>query len=261
MKELTPITRKEKILNGEDLEPITRLEYFLQKAIGEGGSGSGGSSLPPYTTSDIGKSLTVVQGTETVVVVPEQTVTSDANGEAALVDVDFSRLTDGQEVALTLSAEGQSESSNVTYINGALYFDPDGSGDPFITNEWCYFQPSSTLTLSATASVPSAPSVAWESGGGAKPVEVFVDERNTPTEINMNAAELYSMLRNGSVRFEYTPDGMDGSYVLLQLYSYGSFGGAYQFILAMDDYNSADPVKYEFSAMSGNEHPVADSSE
>ena len=39
---LEPITRKEKIIAGENLEPITRMEQFLKKFGGSGGSGGGG---------------------------------------------------------------------------------------------------------------------------------------------------------------------------------------------------------------------------
>ena len=42
--ELEPITRKEKIIAGENLEPITRLEKFLKEYGGSGGSGGGGST-------------------------------------------------------------------------------------------------------------------------------------------------------------------------------------------------------------------------
>ena len=41
---LEPITRKEKIIAGENLEPITRLEKFLKQYGGSGGSGGGVSS-------------------------------------------------------------------------------------------------------------------------------------------------------------------------------------------------------------------------
>ena len=42
---LEPITRKEKIIAGENLEPITRMEQFLKKFGGSGGSGGGGGVL------------------------------------------------------------------------------------------------------------------------------------------------------------------------------------------------------------------------
>lgn len=44
--ELEPITRKEKIIAGQDLTPITRLEMFLKQHVGGGG---GGSAQKPLT--------------------------------------------------------------------------------------------------------------------------------------------------------------------------------------------------------------------
>ena len=38
---LEPITRQEQIIAGKDLQPVTRMEFFL-KAYGGGGSGGGG---------------------------------------------------------------------------------------------------------------------------------------------------------------------------------------------------------------------------
>lgn len=36
---IEPVTRKERILSGEDIEPVTRLEYFLKNSGGGGGGG------------------------------------------------------------------------------------------------------------------------------------------------------------------------------------------------------------------------------
>ena len=36
---MNAVTRKEKILDGQDLTPVTRKEYFLKKAVSEGGGG------------------------------------------------------------------------------------------------------------------------------------------------------------------------------------------------------------------------------
>lgn len=47
--ELEPITRKEKIIAGQDLTPITRMEKFLKQY---GGGGGGGSSVPKPLTYD-----------------------------------------------------------------------------------------------------------------------------------------------------------------------------------------------------------------
>lgn len=56
---LEPITRKEKIIAGENLEPITRLEKFLKEYGGSGGSGGGGSPdavlYTPQTLTDAQK--------------------------------------------------------------------------------------------------------------------------------------------------------------------------------------------------------------
>ena len=46
---LEPITRQEKIIAGQDLEPITRMEFFL-KAYG--GGGSGGGAQPDWNQND-----------------------------------------------------------------------------------------------------------------------------------------------------------------------------------------------------------------
>lgn len=60
LENLTPAVRVEEILDGADIEPATRLEYFLKKAAAGGGSG-GGDSLPPITTADEGKVAMVVE--------------------------------------------------------------------------------------------------------------------------------------------------------------------------------------------------------
>ena len=42
---LEPITRKEKIIAGQDLTPITRMEMFLKEYGGSGGSGGSGGGV------------------------------------------------------------------------------------------------------------------------------------------------------------------------------------------------------------------------
>ena len=49
---LEPITRKEKIIAGENLEPITRMEQFLKQYGGSGGSGGGSSVQPDWNQND-----------------------------------------------------------------------------------------------------------------------------------------------------------------------------------------------------------------
>ena len=42
---LEPITRQEKIIAGQDLTPITRMEMFLKEYGGSGGSGGGSGGV------------------------------------------------------------------------------------------------------------------------------------------------------------------------------------------------------------------------
>lgn len=49
LENLVPVTRREAILSGLPLEPVTREEYFLEEAVGGG--------LPSYTSADEGKVL------------------------------------------------------------------------------------------------------------------------------------------------------------------------------------------------------------
>lgn len=57
LENLSPIVRSERLLAGEDLEPVTRLEYFLKQA----GSG-GGFPVPSPAAADTGKVLTANNG-------------------------------------------------------------------------------------------------------------------------------------------------------------------------------------------------------
>ena len=48
---LEPITRQEKIIAGQDLEPITRMEMFLKNFGGGGGGGGSGEDGATFTPS------------------------------------------------------------------------------------------------------------------------------------------------------------------------------------------------------------------
>ena len=97
MSELTPITRKEHIMSGADITPITREEMFLQKIV-EGGGGGGG--LPAYTSADVGKALTLGEDAEhsteefVASIIPEETVTveNDSYTQQMPLSIGYSAL-------------------------------------------------------------------------------------------------------------------------------------------------------------------------
>lgn len=115
MDNVKPITREEKILSGEDLQPRTRMEYFLKEA-------ASGSGLPKITSLDKGKVLSVAGGyDETYVVCPEQTVTLH-NGHGQINPPDLSQVEVGDIVRATGSIGQQTMSQDFEsrYENGQI---------------------------------------------------------------------------------------------------------------------------------------------
>ena len=159
---MEPITRKEKILAGEDLEPITREEWFLKNA-----SGGGGSALPEYTTSDTGKVLTVTSAgvpTETVVAVNESITCEVVEGYgepigAITETAILYSLKIGDTITVTVD-------DDVTYTGvvedygeyGIGYYDDTAqSGVSWsVSDEWAYFSyaQSGTYSVKIEASLP-----------------------------------------------------------------------------------------------------------
>ena len=70
--ELEAITRQEQIIAGKDLQPVTRMEFFL-KAYGGGGSGGGGS-VPKPLTYDYMPEGYPTKSVQTTTLMEEQTV-------------------------------------------------------------------------------------------------------------------------------------------------------------------------------------------
>ena len=188
---LKPLTRKEKILDGQNINPINRDEYFIQKAVQSGGGG-GGSSLPPYTSADKGKVLTVVEAEpETVVVVPEQSgtlsaITYDLESTAygAILDgVNTSDLANEQSISFTGSFGQDTSTMTLYYLADSNVFVTalDETGDIIVflaevdgQNKWIFnsYDPSTVglaYTISATASVPSV-EPKWEKGNIVMPI-------------------------------------------------------------------------------------------
>ena len=186
LEDLTPVTRTEAILDGDDISPVTRMEYFLGKAANEvpkpegvsdagkvltvNAAGDGfelDTSLPEYTSADNGKVLTLGEGSEseTVIIVPEQSVTIEYEGAVPL----NSALTDYFVEGATASLKINNTPHNVTcdkYLafaytseSGGLlttytvYYLPEPDGD---TPAGVYFNCNvdGNYTVSLTKSVP-----------------------------------------------------------------------------------------------------------
>ena len=75
---LEPITRKEKIIAGENLEPITRLEKFLKAYGGSGGSGGGGVTTLHINVT--GKNAETMEATFTADKTPSEMAQASVNG-------------------------------------------------------------------------------------------------------------------------------------------------------------------------------------
>lgn len=178
---LEPRTIKENLLgligknpHAEPRPANTREECFLAD-IAENGGGGGG--LPPYTSADKGKVLTVGEGEpQTVVVVPEQTVTvGDFGGGITVtgeVNIGDSCIltVDGADYPVTVTSEADGLTCKTVY-SGTNYdeFYMVVEGNDCIDPHFVKFDRTTglpipgTYTVSLTASVPSV-EPKWESG-------------------------------------------------------------------------------------------------
>ena len=77
---LEPITRKEKIIAGENLEPITRLEKFLKEYGGSGGSGGGGGGVTTLHINVTAINLETIKATFTADKTPAEMSQAAATG-------------------------------------------------------------------------------------------------------------------------------------------------------------------------------------
>jgi len=169
LEDLTPFVRVETILDGADIEPATRLEYFLKKAANE---------VPKPTTSDIGKVLTVGEGSETVqtVIVPEQTVTLTVQqggqpGAVVLTGADFSSVSVGTVALMSVNGVTRTVTAVDPLGNGGIVF-PYGDENntailkSAITGEIKFnSEVAGTYTVSLVKTVTSV-EPKWEAAGG-----------------------------------------------------------------------------------------------
>ena len=93
---LEPITRKEKIIAGENLEPITRLEKFLKEYGGSGGSGGGSGGVTTLHINITAVNQETMEATFTADKTPTEMQQASANGPTWCV-VSFAAGLMGQE--------------------------------------------------------------------------------------------------------------------------------------------------------------------
>jgi hypothetical protein len=152
LENLTPSNRLEAILDGGDVTPSNRREYFIQKAMSAGG----GSDLPEYTSADKGKVLTVEEGSETVqtVIVPEQTVTVSGGRPASLTGADVSGFVVGNTGVLTVNSVDYDVVARDD--NGVIAFGIPDNGMIGLVNGNALFVAAAngTYTVSLTVSAP-----------------------------------------------------------------------------------------------------------
>ena len=157
------------------------------------GGGGGGSSLPSYTTSDIGKVLTVVEDAEHPVegiIIPEQTVTYSDDSVLIPNAGTFGDLSYGD--AFTLIVNGNSyeaeKGTPVEFDENKFYVLTVGKGGVLLFDAFDTAVPGhigdetpipGTYTISATASVPSV-SPSWVSGGACLVVTATGECTYTP---------------------------------------------------------------------------------
>ena len=108
--------------NGCGLPEVTSDDNgdVLAVVDGEWSKAPAPSSLPPYTSADKGKVLTVGEG-EAEVVIPAQSLTIDSKGNGTLTGVDFSMLSDGDNVPTNIVVGGETSSITGTYVSEGSY--------------------------------------------------------------------------------------------------------------------------------------------
>lgn len=200
LEDLNPAVRVEEILDGADIEPANRLEYFLKKAAGSG--------LPAYTSADKGKVLTIGDGApQTEVVVPEQTW-EQAEGTTMhdLAGADWTGIEVGDDVVVTLNGntfnatvQGNSSGYQILYGNSnqiVYVFSSGATKSSIITSE------TQTYTLSVSKNTASV-EPKWESAssgsGGAFNVIITHDSSFTQLNSNHTYEEIVYAATNGMV--------------------------------------------------------------
>lgn len=158
---------------------------------------SGGSSLPSYTSADEGKVLGLAEDaehTETVVVVPEQTVTTEnIDNPVPLIGENVSAVSVG--MSATMTVDGVAYEVVAVEHGGYIGF-PGNNGDAiFFMNDEGLFQSAAagSHTVSLTTSVPSV-EPKWEVARG---LTVHITKNGNSTTADHTFEEVDAILQKG----------------------------------------------------------------
>lgn len=207
--ELEPITRKEKIIAGQDLTPITRMEKFLKNF---GGSGGGGSSVPKPLTYDYMPAGYPKKSVETITVLEEQELAFADEGGLYVVHIKGSfEITEGR--TYTVNWDGTdyecvgSVFNEIPILgNTFIYGVGQDTGEPFLylfeMNNYGSFLTSDTAashTISVKTAEETVTPMAEEflpAGGGASSADMFIihattDETFTNVQLDKTAEQIY----------------------------------------------------------------------
>lgn len=162
------------------------------KDLVENGGGGGGSALPSYTSADIGKVLTIGEGeSETVVIVPEQTVTYET-ATGVIENADFSSVSVGDVATMTVN--GVAEEVTAMEVDGAIGFVIGGVAIVHLPDGTTILEAQpATYTVSLAKTVTSI-EPKWEAASG---LTVYITNDGNSTTADHTFEEVDAVLQKG----------------------------------------------------------------
>lgn len=217
---LEPITRKEKIIAGQDLTPITRMEKFLKNF-----GGGGGGSVPKPLTYDYMPEGYPTKSVQTTVLMEEQEVAfSDMGGGIyGAVLTDALNLVAAQTYIVNWDG---TEYECVCRGNGALYIgnpsisgEGEDSGEPFVyvssMKTFASLDTSPSHTISVISITKTVIPIADEFIANARipvleisgNISTSADSSTVYSLLNMTFDEVYAAVNKGLILVRQRGDG------------------------------------------------------